>query len=275
MPATLMTTPFFSIVTISFNQRTYLEETLKSILDQTFTDFEYIVQDPGSTDGSREVISSYSSRLIAQFEPDNGPADGLNRAFSLASGRYYLFLNSDDVLLPRSLEKFHLWITNDSCQHDVYSGACKIIDSEGAHLRYAFSDQMNLAMSAYGQCIIIQPSSVISAKAFREVGGFNTSNRSAWDGELFIDLALKGYRFSCSADVFSCYRVHQLSITGSGSLENEQKLYHNYRYKMITGRSVCEASPIIAKYYWLKRRILNPRDTWERILHGPIFKRAI
>ena len=69
----------FSVVTISFNQRQYLEEALHSVLAQDYPAIEYIVVDPGSTDGSRELIAGFASRLARiVFEPDQGAADGLN-----------------------------------------------------------------------------------------------------------------------------------------------------------------------------------------------------
>ncbi|PMX34065.1 hypothetical protein C1Y26_29800 [Pseudomonas sp. MPR-R2A7] len=66
-----------SIVTISFNQADYLKKCIDSVLSQHFNDLEYIVVDPGSTDGSREIIESYGDRLIKVFEKDTGAADGL------------------------------------------------------------------------------------------------------------------------------------------------------------------------------------------------------
>ena len=94
----------FSVVTISFNQRQYLMEALTSVLAQDYPAIEYIVVDPGSTDGSRELIESFRSRLDRViFEPDQGAAEGLNKGFQQASGDIFGFLNSDDVLLPGAM----------------------------------------------------------------------------------------------------------------------------------------------------------------------------
>ena len=94
-----------SIVTLSFNQRAYLLEAMDSVLSQGYSDLEYIIVDPGSTDGSRELIESYSDRLAQIiFEPDRGAADGLNKGFSRATGEVFGFLNADDVLFPGSLQ---------------------------------------------------------------------------------------------------------------------------------------------------------------------------
>ena len=71
----------FSVVTISFNQRQYLEEALTSVLQQDYPAIEYIVVDPGSTDGSRQLIEEYRGQLAGiVFEPDHGAAEGLNKA---------------------------------------------------------------------------------------------------------------------------------------------------------------------------------------------------
>ena len=109
--------PFFSIVTISYNQADFVAETIRSVLGQTFSDFEYIIQDPGSTDGSREIISTFTDeRIKTYFEVDGGPADGLNRGFSKATGRYFLYLNSDDLLKRRALEyMYYSLVKNPDC----------------------------------------------------------------------------------------------------------------------------------------------------------------
>src|ERR1700744_4255154 len=94
----------FSVVTISFNQRQYLEEALRSVLTQEYPAIEYILVDPGSTDGSRELIEGFAGELDrVVFEPDQAAADGLNNGFQHASGDIFGFLNSDDVLLPGAM----------------------------------------------------------------------------------------------------------------------------------------------------------------------------
>src|SRR5215212_920496 len=94
----------FSIVTISFNQVRFLEQAIYSVLEQDHPSVEYIVVDPGSTDGSREIIERYRDRIDkVVFEPDKGPADGLNKGFAHASGDVFGFPNSDDILEPGTL----------------------------------------------------------------------------------------------------------------------------------------------------------------------------
>ncbi len=96
-----MSDPTFSIVTPSFQQASYLEQTLRSVLEQTGPRIEYVVMDGGSTDGSAEIIRRHADRL-AHWEscPDNGQYDAINRGFTHTSGEVMAWINSDDMYTP-------------------------------------------------------------------------------------------------------------------------------------------------------------------------------
>ncbi|EKV01772.1 methyltransferase, FkbM family [Leptolyngbya sp. PCC 7375] len=103
-PLTAAKPPKISIVTPSYNQAEYIELTIKSVVEQNYPDLEYFIQDGASSDGTQEVLHSYAHRITKIIsEPDNGQANAINRGFAHSSGEIMAWLNSDDLLLPGSL----------------------------------------------------------------------------------------------------------------------------------------------------------------------------
>jgi glycosyltransferase involved in cell wall biosynthesis len=261
----------FSVVTISYNQARFLEQAIRSVIEQDYPDVEYIVVDPGSTDGSREIIERYRDRIDRIIlEPDNGPADGLNKGFAQATGDVFGFLNSDDYLLPGVLGHVaDAFLQNPLA--DVLSGHGWVVDEDGKPHRRIYSDRFNLMMAAYGACILIQPSSFFRSDIFRKVGGFNVDNRSNWDGELFVDMALRGARFATIKRFISAYRVHTDSITGSARLVELHKKHRENMFEKVMRRTPRKHDKIVARSLRYLRKAMNPKDTIERILKGPVF----
>lgn len=272
MEKTSIKTMKVSIITISYNQAPFLEHAICSVLDQNYANIEYIVVDPGSTDGSRNIIDRYS-RGIAKiiYRPDKGPAHGLNNGFAEATGDIFGFLNADDLLEPNVVSRMVQYFSEHP-EADVVSGNSWIIDAERRRKRRFFSDRYSLKMAAYGASILSQPSTFFRADVFRRVNGFNTENQSNWDGELFIDLARSGARFALISEFWSSYRVHSEGITGSGKLHALHKLHHERMFKKIMGREPNSFDPFLALCARIVRKILNPADTIERLRYGPIYR---
>lgn len=205
-----------SIVTISFNQKKYLSQCIDSILNQADCDLEYIVVDPGSTDGSRALIESYGEKIIKVFAPDKGPADGLNQGFERATGDVYGFINSDDYLLPGALKHINQYFSTKGRDYFV-TGQGYTEDAQGQRTRIQplpLTAQTMLHRSA----VMFQQATFFSATAYKEVGGFNINNETCWDYELFLRFLLNGLKHEVIAHDIAAFRLHDQSISGTGRL---------------------------------------------------------
>lgn len=226
-----------SIVTISFNQCRFLEQAMLSVLDQSGADIEYIVVDPGSTDGSRALIERYRDRIDhVIFEPDTGPADGLNRGLSVATGEVFAYVNADDALVPGAVAKAVAALAADPECGVVYANGM-VIDAEGRHVRRIFSSaRMNPALYVREQVMIVQQASFMRTAALRAVGGFNADNRTSWDGEAFLRMACAGVTFKRVWDDWGLFRLYPGSISGSGRLEERYRADLDRMFEMVSGR---------------------------------------
>jgi glycosyltransferase involved in cell wall biosynthesis len=212
----------FSIVTISYNQARFLEQAILSVLNQKGVDVEYIVVDPGSSDGSREIIERYRDRIARVFfEPDQGPADGLSKGFQYATGDVYGYLNSDDYFEPGAFGRVaHFFDARPDV--DVLNGAIRIVDSGGrARLRTGIADRFDLRRFVAGASWVGQQGTFFRRQAFERSNRFRIENRTCWDGELLVDLALANSRFAVMHSVLGNFRIHSQSISGSNRLNDQ------------------------------------------------------
>jgi glycosyltransferase involved in cell wall biosynthesis len=208
--------PSISIVTLSFNQSVFFAECLNSVLAQKSAGVEYIVVDPGSTDGSRELIERFASRIdVRILEPDRGPADGLNKGFAKAASEVFGYINADDRLAPGALAFVRQFFARHP-EVDVLCGAIRIIDRDGRPSpRARTADRFDLSRYAAGICTVGQQGTFFRREAFARSGGFNPANRVTWDGELLVDMAMAGAQFATVDKILGDFRIYPGSITGS------------------------------------------------------------
>jgi glycosyltransferase involved in cell wall biosynthesis len=259
-----------SIVTISYNQAPFLEQAILSVLDQK-VDLEYIVVDPGSTDGSREIIEKYRHRIHKIiFEKDEGPADGLNKGFAQASGDIFGFLNADDILLPGALSEAADYLIKKP-RVDIVSGHGYIIDEHGKRLYKVFSNRLNATTFVkkrytIGYSSIVQQSTFFRRKAFEKTGGFDRDYRILWDGALFVDFMNLNLKFETTNRYWSEFRIYPNSITGSGSQSDNKALAKYQEMQKRAGFEPIPRSqyPILKYGGWL----LEPGLLLKRIIDG-------
>ena len=215
-----------SVVTISFNQAQFLESAIRSVVGERSrgVDIEYIVVDPGSSDGSRDIIERYRDEIQhIVYEPDAGPADGLNRGLSRATGEIFCYVNADDMLMPGALAEATTAFTVDPSADVIYANG-RVIDEAGAiGRRLIASPRVTAKRYARGLVMIVQQAAFIRTATLRAVGGFNVANRTSWDAEAFLRIAARGGRFKRVWRDWGLFRIYAGSISGSGRLIDQYR----------------------------------------------------
>lgn len=220
--------PLFSIITPSFNQVDFIEDTIKSVLDQAgpFV-IEYVIADGGSTDGSLEIIKKYD-RLIKESKfslknkgviyrwwsrPDKGQPDALNQGFKTSRGKYMAWINSDDVYEKDALAQAAKAFEKNQGAGMVY-GNFSEIDAHGKVLRPMKVMPFDLSIEINSGNIVPTPSTFFSRKAIFDVGLINPKYHYAFDYDLFIKVAKK-YPVIYVDSYWSKFRLHETSKTVS------------------------------------------------------------
>lgn len=180
-----------SIVIPSFNQVSYLETTLLSVLGQDYPRVETIVMDGGSTDGSADVIRSYEKRLAYWVsEKDAGQADAINKGMARARGEIVAWLNSDDYYLPGAVRAALRAFERNPDALLVY-GDMLAVDERGQTINSFRFKQLTLEDLLSFQ-IIGQPAVFMRRAAFERAGGLDLSYHFLLDHHLWIRIAAQG-----------------------------------------------------------------------------------
>lgn len=199
--------PIISIVTPSYNQGNYLEETIFSVLNQNYPALEYFIFDGGSTDGSVEIIKKYEPWLTYwESKPDRGQSHAINKGFKMATGELVAWLNSDDAYNTGVLfEVADIWQKDKSV--GFIHGISEFIDAYGKPTGKLFGAEFKMldALLTY-ENNIAQQSTFISRAVLEEVGYLNESYHMAMDWDLWFRIACK-YKTTFVPKVWSKYRI--------------------------------------------------------------------
>jgi len=182
--------PKISIVTPSYNQGQFIEQTIKSVLNQGYPNLEYILIDGGSTDETLEIINKYESNLTYWIsEKDEGQANAINKGLRKCNGDIFNWLNSDDYYEPLALYKVAKTFINHDC--DIVSAREKHFDDIGNLIfRTGSTLKENIAETLYfGH--IDQPSTFWRKEIIDLLGGVNEKYNFLMDAELWVRYLLK------------------------------------------------------------------------------------
>ncbi len=200
--------PKITVVTPSFNQAEFLEETIRSVLLQNYPNLEYIVIDGGSTDGSVEIIQHYSDYLTYWVsEPDNGQADAINKGFSRSTGDIMGWLNSDDLLLSDALYKIATFFCEKK-QAKVATGLKKVYDQDS---RFRFNVYLGRPTDAFVRhwYLVNQEATYWRQEVWENIGPLDADLMFALDFEYWQRMLNYGYSFELIPSYLAVFRRHE------------------------------------------------------------------
>jgi glycosyltransferase involved in cell wall biosynthesis len=214
--------PKVSIVTPSYNQADFIEETIRSMLLQGYPNLEYIIIDGDSTDKSVEIIQKYEPWLSYWVsEPDRGQTHAVNKGFALCNGEILAWLNSDDTYEPGAITTVVQRMASDP-SIDVIYGNVKITDEKGDLLAEVRSVPFNSQAFLYETVHIIAQSAVFWRRQLQiKVGDVNEDLHYAMDRELLIRFMEDGAKFTFLRQVLGTYRCHSGAKTSSNRSREE------------------------------------------------------
>lgn len=251
--------PLISIVMPCYQQAAFLEEAVRSVLDQQGVDVELIAMDPGSTDGSRELLlelkRKYGERLVLTFAPDRGQADAVNRGMQLTRGRVLGWLNSDDRLCPSALRLIAPYLDSDEPRWAY--GYCGIIDDVGKPIFRGIVWYKNIRGKRFSiyklltEAFIPQPAAFWNLPMWKTAGGVDMNRHLDPDYDLFLSFAR-----IAKPKVFPVYladfRVHR---DAKSSLRTFEAIDHT----TLTARKHAEGLGIRGKLALMIHMIYNVR----------------
>ena len=222
-----------SICIPTYNRRKYLKETIESVLAQTYKDYEIVIVDDGSTDGTEQVLKEAGYPVRYYWQQNSGDAAARNKLVELAQGQYIAFLDSDDLLIPDAIERMTRAVAAESKEVIVYGPYLRIDENGqvfGKCKRKLYSG--NITGRLFQDILIHSCGSMLPKRTLEEAGGFDTSLPVCSDYDLWLRLSLK-YRFIALPEPTFKRRRHSgnLSLRSTQNRITELKVLERFYYE--------------------------------------------
>lgn len=250
--------PLVSVIMPAYNTEKYIGEAIESILNQTFKDYEFIILDDVSTDGTWEIIKKYANqdaRIIPiRNEKNLYIAENRNKGVSLAKGKYIVWQDSDDISLPTRIEK-QVALMESNPKVGICGAYIQSFDEKGDLdvRRYAQNDA-ELRRNIFKFSPVAQPVAIVRKEALDKVGPFDTSLPPAEDIDMSFRIG-EFYEFANIPEILLRYRAHSQSATRKrlgkmigDTLEIRKRYKNNPNYYFVKSDYIAYTVTYVAKY---------------------------
>lgn len=222
-PRTSGELPPIAVVTPSYNHARFLEETIRSVLDQNYPKLSYAVVDGGSDDGSAEIIGRYKDRLsYSVSEPDKGQSDAIVKGMARVDGEIQAYLNSDDLLAPGTLRYVGAYFAEHP-EVDVVYGHRIIVDAHTREIgRWVLPPHYGESTKHFDY--IPQETMFWRRSAAEKAGGIDPAFHFAMDWDFILRLQASGARFRRLPYYLACFRAHEAQKSQAGSERGKREI---------------------------------------------------
>lgn len=260
-----------------YNGEKYLRQAIESILNQTFKDFEFLIIDDGSTDGTAEIIRSYTDPLIrfVQNEKNIGLTRSLNRGLKLAKGEYIARQDADDISLPERLEKQVSFLDSHS-NVALLSSSIKMINLDDKEIGFwklpcdnsTIKENLLKGLNQFSH-----PSSIFRKKCVEKVGGYRETFEVAQDYDLWLRIA-EEFDVANLEEPLCIYRIEQDAVSaknGKKQLSNHRLAHHLAVQRQILGKDELGYKPPGEFFEFLRSQVSRDFISRRKILSKRYF----
>jgi glycosyltransferase involved in cell wall biosynthesis len=261
-----------SIVTPSYQQGAFIEDTLKSVLEQDYPDLEQWVVDAGSTDQTHGLLEAYAEkypgRLQWTSEPDDGQSDAINKGFRRATGDIVAWLNADDVYYPGVIRRV-AQVFEDRPEVQAVYGKGTFLTRDGTFLtEFPHNQSFDAERLLNGFAFLLQPTVFWRKSVLDEVGDLDLDLHYGMDYDLWCRMAKAGIRFHYDEDrYYAAARFYRETKTASGQWKRSREM------RRVARRHSGKLLPAITLFAWIEALMSTPLMTrlyrpLKRRLHG-------
>ncbi len=251
----LQNKPLVTIITPSFNQGEFLEQTILSVINQSYDNIQYILVDGGSVDNSHQIINEYFNRIdLVIIEKDKGQSDAINKGFRHAKGDLVGWINSDDILNPKSVERIvDLYLKNKdgvifyNCNNQLIDINSKLIKN----YQIKISSKDTLVFKNYS---IIQQGSFYKTTTVRNIGLLNETLNYCMDLDLWIRLLKFGNIYYLEDLNSNGFRIYPTTKTSTGGEFFFKEILKTLK---LNGATIINSAALRQGYWYLLKAIIK------------------